>query len=457
MNSHTHDTIDPNFQKTYVLVGEHDRLPKIVLVSPSSDPNRFKLGVRKGARRVRMPLGIMMLASHLIKRVGYSFKPAFSVSNQELARISTGTVVGLSTLPSNYKVALRQAEIVKESAKMVIFGGPYASSLPNQIITNQSVVDYIISGPGEIPLEKLLSGAALEDIPGLTYRTSDGIITNDKVPYPLYERVTTDYSLWPKAPEDKMALVYHMDGCPIGCSKNPCIFCFASRTQPNRRTVEQALEEEKQLSELGYEFLEDGGDDYAAGGQDTVDWLHGLSEGEKKLGISFGRYCHMSVNTSTFPGMLEALTRVGIRHAQIGLETGEMNLPKQSKSGLEKLIAKAKQYGVRFHASTVIGFPGETVESAQETINLFYRLHDEGLLWAIESELLWPGPSSVALQMLYQYRPEWRDHDHIEPEETMHEWFHHFCNLTYDEALELRNQPLIDLEDKVESTGSMLY
>lgn len=466
------DLIDPDFNLNCVFYGQHPYRPDIVIISPRNDPNRFRLkGGRQGARRTRQVLGPLFLCSHLTKYDGYKFVPAQLVADKEMAPLYQGRIVGFSVLPSNYLTAVEQAKVAKtQGAKMVIFGGPYASCREREIILNQPAVDYVIGGPGEIALSRLLGGSRFDDIPGLSYRSQtldmgtfylgrQGIFVNQREYYPLYKRAITNYDLWSKPPEDRFGIVYHQDGCPVGCVR-PCHFCCASRTKPNRRTIDQVITEERQLAQLGYISLEDGGDSYAYGQEAGLKWLRLLADREQTEGLCFDRFVHVSVNDASYPGMMKALADVGVQVTQIGFETGDpamMNFDKERPENVQKLIEGALEYGIRFFTSIVIGHPGETEESAMKSVELIYKMQELGLLFGIESEISCPFPGTEDFRRICKMYPNWANKDYIPSDVLMQAWIENFTHLTFDQAITIRNIPIDKLGDKVECTGSMNY
>ncbi|MDO8513787.1 MAG: radical SAM protein [bacterium] len=461
---------DDQYNRTWILEGTHPRYPAIVLVSPRNDPNRYRLidssdkGARKG-RRTRMSLGLLFLASHLQEEMGYQFNQARPTENSILAKLSKGKVIGISTLPSSYLIATQLAKIAKESGAIsVVLGGPYASSCAREVLLNQPAVDLIISGPGQIPLQMILEDQAPASIKGVSYRQRNQIVQNT-LQWPPYPRTDTDYSLWTRQSDEHHALTYWQDGCPVGC-RQPCVFCFSRKTTPVRCPSEQVIRETRALVNQGYKTVEDGGDDFPCGGIQTYGWLESLMTAKTREKLKLDMFIHTSVRSATwqFPEhselwMIKRLRDIGVKTMQVGFETDnpyQMVLEKESPDKIEFLIRTARELGMNFFGSWIFGHQGESRATMLRTVEKIYSIHEQGLLWGLQFDLLWPGPSTRALQMLLPDHPEWQDRDFLPPEEVISAWFKTYTKTTLDEARNLRNQVVVDLYDQLNCVGSML-
>ena len=140
-------------------------------------------------------------------------------------------IIGFSTYIWNREEILKICEMIKiiNPDIKIILGGPEVSFDGVQILVENSFIDFIIFGEGEITLRELLSSIInkkddYENISGLIYRDGNSIVQNtprplikelDIIPSP-YEEVGNDF-------ENKIVYFESSRGCPFNCQ-----FCLSS-------------------------------------------------------------------------------------------------------------------------------------------------------------------------------------------------------------------------------------
>ena len=109
--------------------------------------------------------------------------------------------IGFSDSSINFEFSLQLSKRLKEKIPgvTVIYGDMHASMYREEILNEEPHIDYIICGDGDRSLPRLID--ALEkksdysDIPGLTYRCKDVIVSNppdlsvdfETLPFPFYD------------------------------------------------------------------------------------------------------------------------------------------------------------------------------------------------------------------------------------------------------------------------------
>ncbi|MDF2571871.1 MAG: B12-binding domain/radical domain protein [Sporomusa sp.] len=141
-------------------------------------------------------------------------------------------VIGLACYIWNIEASLELARLIKkvQPKAVVILGGPEVSYQPEDLLSAQEEVDYIILGEGEQTLKMLLAalskGQNFKGIPGVAYRIEGAIIagqpqvvTNlDTIPFPY-----TDEDM--SSLRDKILYYESSRGCPFSCQ-----YCLSSAT-----------------------------------------------------------------------------------------------------------------------------------------------------------------------------------------------------------------------------------
>lgn len=197
------------------------------------------------------PLGILQLGSYLRKR---GLNVEYAVLNSEEGGLEeileTGPqIIGFSTYTYNYPLACELASKIKEVSPeiLVVFGGPHAGSIPEQIYSeNQGVIDGVVASYGEGGFVDFLAGkrgvirsqttVALSEIPVLNRIPS--LFPNQNVRF-LGQG------------EHKVAGITSSRGCSRGCD-----FCITRKTGYEPKPVETVVKEIKYLvNDQGIEFI----------------------------------------------------------------------------------------------------------------------------------------------------------------------------------------------------------
>ena len=133
-------------------------------------------------------------------------------------------VIAFSTYIWNKNMVIELAKGVKEATgKTVIFGGPEVSYNAGEILSLYSFVDYVVSGEGELPFERIVKGDNKADIEGLCYRKDCEIVVKEPYisfvdpPFPY----TQDYL---EALNGRITYLETSRGCPFHCA-----FCLSGR------------------------------------------------------------------------------------------------------------------------------------------------------------------------------------------------------------------------------------
>ena len=136
-------------------------------------------------------------------------------------------ILGFSTYIWNVEETLEICRIIKMVSPntKIILGGPEVSFNGKDILLENSFIDYLIYGEGEVTLKELLSFKQLEEINGLIYRDdTNKVVVNgprelipnlDSIPSP-YENIGDEFA-------NKIVYYESSRGCPFNCE-----FCLSS-------------------------------------------------------------------------------------------------------------------------------------------------------------------------------------------------------------------------------------
>lgn len=242
-------------------------------------------------------------------------------------------------------------------------------------------LDVVIRGESELPIAEIGRGLPLEEIKGLTWRSQDEIRRTpnrpllydlDELPYPA--RQLLDNSLY-ISPESRkpLTVIQANRGCPA-----TCIFCPAwtfSGREVRVRSPQNILGEIRQcLEQFGIDEFYFNADTFTWHKDWTIELCRAIIESGMK--IRWG--CNSRVDTID-PERLAWMKKAGCWVIGFGVETGnEDSLEKMGKNTTlqqaEEAVRLTKEAGIRVHTFFVFGFPWETREHIEHTVQFALKL-----------------------------------------------------------------------------------
>lgn len=241
---------------------------------------------------------------------------------------------------------------------------------------------------------------------GLYYRTADGAfdhtppfeLTRDLNNLPILDRDLTHWELYASKNGNFRYTpgTYTMVG--RDCWWGKCAFCSWTTLYNKWRTQRP----EKLLDEIGHildhypvkEIFDDTGC-FPAG-----KWLRDFCNGM----IERGYHKRVVLGCNMIPGVLtqelyDLMARANFRFVLFGLESAEQStLDRIRKCGKARAIAEsmrmAKQAGLEPHVTCMVGYPWETREQAQATVDLTRSLFDRGCIDTLQATVVIPYPGT---------------------------------------------------------------
>jgi anaerobic magnesium-protoporphyrin IX monomethyl ester cyclase len=288
--------------------------------------------------------------------------------------------------------------------------GDHVTALPEESLL-QSPVDYVITG-GHYDVTLLELARHLRDgepMPqGVWYRDGETVgnsgpfITNvDLNSLPFIDRELTKAHLYGEKWKKRTPFFYTMAGrdCPWG----KCTFCSWTTLYPNFRVRRYA----NLLDEIGYlveehgvkEIFDDTGT-FPAGG-----WLKNFAQGMIDRGydreILFS--CNMRYGYVGKPELLKLMRRAGFRKMKMGLESANQGTLDRLDKGIkvEQIVEESKMIadaGLDIHLTIMVGYPWETRDEVQRTIDLARKLMADGHAEMLQSTVVVPYPGTPLYQ-----------------------------------------------------------
>jgi radical SAM superfamily enzyme YgiQ (UPF0313 family) len=245
----------------------------------------------------------------------------------------------------------------------MVAGGPHASARPNAVSQD---FDFVVRGEGEMALLHIVRGLECgAEIP----RVLDApVIENlDDIPFPDYSLV--DVGSYSRVVNGRRSLsILTSRGCPY-----ECVFCNSNvigRSQRVRfRSAQNVVEEIIFLKETwgmnAFRFE----DDTFTLNLARLKEINRLLKNEGIIYRCFGRVNHCTREVT------DLLYESGCRHIAFGAESGSPEILRRMMKGqtvdhIRRGIRNAKASGLRVRVFLLVGFPGETWETVQATVDL---------------------------------------------------------------------------------------
>jgi len=355
----------------------------------------------------RPPLGLAYVAASL-EQAGFKVEildaDAELLSCEETAeRIirSSAKYVGFTSVTATIPLVYEISYLVKaKDVKKIIFvGGIHVTFTADQTLKDCPAIDFVVRGEGEVTapevIKNLEKGEDICKIKGVTFRKGEEIITNpdrefiediNNIPLPARHLLPIHlYSPWFLQNMGfrgrECASIITARGCP-----NRCVFCsspfFWKRVRI--RTPESVVSEiEFLVNKYGAKHI-DFLDDTLILSEERMERICRLIL-EKSLDIKWT--CYARINHITFD-LVKLMKRAGCGFIQIGVESGNQNiLDKVSKNITLEQARKAakivKRAGIKLMCDFMIGLPGDTRETVNQTIEFAKELNADFAFFSI--------------------------------------------------------------------------
>jgi len=379
-----------------------------------------------------LPIGLAYLAA-VLEENGHEVTvidcPALEMNHEKLkAKLASiePNVIGITSMTPTIQSALLSAHVAKEACPdaMVILGGPHATFMGEQVLAEEEAVDVVVRSEGEQTLLDLAQNVsnpkALNSIEGITFRKDGQVVRTpnrpfiqklDELPLPAYKYFPLEkYRLFGR----RMLPIITSRGCPSQCS-----FCTTARMFGKAfraRSPKNIVDELEWLRDVhgadAFTFYDD---------TFTLDKKRALKICEeiknRKIGLPWD--CQTRVSTVSREILLK-MREANCQQVFFGVESGCQKILDAVKKGTtveqnERAIRLAKDVGLFVSISVIIGYPGETKDMLQETVDLIRKAEPDDVYICVATP--YPGTElrRIVEEMKWEMSNDWRRYDTITP------------------------------------------
>lgn len=277
----------------------------------------------------------------------------------------------------------------------IVLVGTHVSALPEETLLKTSAVNAVARREYEytiLDLARLLKNMStdaatdrLETIPGLSFRRNAAIIHNldrpfisdlDRLPRvsDVYQKHLDIHDYFNPNALYPMVTLITSRGCPFRCS-----FCLYPQTLTGRkyrfRSISDVLDEMENVIQKFPDaqsiFFED--DTLTANKSRCIRFADAIVE--RRIQIPWTANSRIDLDLET----MMKIKAAGCRQLCVGFESGNQRTLNSMKKGIQldrmhQFMRNAQEAGILIHGCFMIGFPGETEESIQKTVDLAIQL-----------------------------------------------------------------------------------
>ncbi len=297
-------------------------------------------------------------------------------------------LVGVHTKTLTLPRALEIAERARAESVPILAGGPDAATRPDRYL--REGFDAVVPSEGELTLvdvaTRIRDGVPLPGCPGTVALAGHRVVRGparpflrdlDDLPLPAWDLIDMEayLSAWQARTGERRAAILTSRGCPFDCSW--CSKPTFGRTY-RQQSVDRVLRELRALHErYGVDYVRFCDDVFGV----DRHWLEALLDAMISNGPHLKFECLARVDLLK-TDLLDRMKRAGLQRVYLGVESGSQKMLDAMNRGtrlaqIERVAASLREHDVRQFWFLMLGYPGETLEDIDATLEMFRRFSPE--------------------------------------------------------------------------------
>jgi hopanoid biosynthesis associated radical SAM protein HpnJ len=297
-----------------------------------------------------------------------------------LEDIKNRDMVVLHTSTPSFASDVKVAQMLKDAKPGLKIGmvGAKVAVQPDESLLKGAPIDFVARNEFDFTIKEIAEGRDLKDVDGITWRDANGgIVTNrdrqlihdmDTLPFvtDVYARDLRIEDYFIGYLMHPYISIYSGRGC-----KSRCTFCLwpqtvgghVYRTRTPAHVAAEIAHAQKLFPQVREFFFDD--DTFT----DDLPRAEAIARELGKLGVTWSCNAKANVPRDT----LKVLKDNGLRLLLVGYESGNQQILHNIKKGMRIEVARqftkdCHELGIKIHGTFILGLPGETRETIQETI-----------------------------------------------------------------------------------------
>ena len=335
------------------------------------------------------PLGIGYIDA-VLKENGYSPKVidlGFDPELQQIEKIKcVGAIYGFSSTTAQFGFAKNVAEKIKKNDPdgKIIFGGAHATVVPEQVLEDDNI-DIAVLGEGEYTflelVQKIESGKPINDIKGIYYKENERKIKTEERPFienlddlPFPEQGDFDVEEYFKLKGFRELSIITSRGCPGNCKFcQPTVRSMFGIKLRYRSAGNVVDEIENLIDRFKLDMLVISDDTFVSNKKRVEDICNEIIE--RDIQILWRVQTRVGMKKET----LKLMKKSGCFLVALGVESGSQEMLNCMGKGItidkvKSTFKTCREVGLLAHAFLMVGYPGETKETVQQTFDLIKEI-----------------------------------------------------------------------------------
>ena len=337
-----------------------------------------------------------------------------------LSQVSDYELVVIHTSTPSFKSDVKVAQAIRDTNPGVKIGfvGAKVAVQPEESLRSGLPIDFVARNEFDFTIKDIADGQRFADVDGISYRDRNGAIVHnadrtvledmDQLPFvtEVYKRDLAIENYFIGYLMHPYLSLYTGRGC-----KSRCTFCLWPQTVGGHRYRTRTPSHVAAEIKLGMKYFPQVREFFFDDDTFTDDLPRAelIARELGKLGVTWSCNAKANVPRAT----LKVLRDNGLRLLLVGYESGNQQILHNIKKGMRIEVAKqftkdCHELGIKIHGTFILGLPGETHETIQETIRFATEINPH----TVQVSLAAPYPGTFLHKQALQNG--WLDEEHAE-------------------------------------------